>query len=53
MMMKMTQTGTMSGRMAASHSTGSTVRAFLVPTSIITIITTTMTTTTGLGAIGA
>lgn len=43
----------MSRRMAGSHFAAPTARACLAPTSISTIIITTMTTTGRLGAIGA
>lgn len=51
--MKKTLTGMIPRSMATSHIAVDSVHALLAPTSIMTIITTTMTTTTGLGAIGA
>lgn len=52
-MMKMTYAGMKSRRMAEGHSVASSARAIITATSKMTIITTTITTTTGLGAIGA
>ncbi len=53
MMMKMTYAGMKSRRMAEGHSVASSARAIITATSKMTIIITTITTTTELGAVGA